>query len=141
MKFPRSGFAALLAACFMSVAAFAADPAGNWKWSIEFNGQPFESTARFDVKDGKLTGVIRSGQMGELPISDGSFKDGLIAFNLVIDANGTNFVVKYQGKLEGDAINGSINAPGFEGGEPLKFDWKAQRLKDDQQPEAPAKAK
>lgn len=141
MKFPRLGFAALFAACFLSVAAFAADPAGSWKWSIEFNGQPFESTARFDLKDGKLTGVISSGQMGELPISDGSFKDGMVAFNLVIDANGTNFVVKYQGKLEGDAIIGSINAPGFNGGEPMKFDWKAQRLKEDRKPEPPASAK
>lgn len=138
MKSLRLGFAALFAVCFMSVAAFAADPAGSWKWSIEFNGQPFESTARFEVKDGKVTGVISSGQMGELPISDGSFKDGVVAFNLVIDANGTNFVVKYQGKLEGDTINGSINAPGFNGGEPMKFDWKAQRLKDDKKPEMPA---
>lgn len=141
MKLPRLGFAALFAACFMSVAAFAADPTGHWKWSIEFNGQPFESTAQFDLKDGKLTGVISSGQMGELPISDASFKDGMIAFNLVIDANGTNFVVKYQGKLEGDAITGSINAPGFNGGDPMKFDWKAQRLADEKKPEAPAKAK
>jgi len=51
--------------------AAAADPTGNWKWSITppNSGQSFESTAKLDFKEGKLTGTV-TGRMGETPISD-----------------------------------------------------------------------
>ena len=140
MKAPRLAFAALFAACFMSVAAFAADPSGNWKWSVDFNGQSFESSARLDVKEGKLTGTLTS-PMGEVPITEGSFKDGVVAFVLALERDGDKFVIKYQGKLEGDAITGSIDFPGFNGGEPMKLDWKATRVKEEKKPDEPAKSK
>jgi hypothetical protein len=140
MKSLRLPFAALFAACFMSVAAFAADPSGNWKWTVEFNGQSFDSSGRFDWKDGKLTGTL-TGPMGEVPFTDGSFKDGTVAFALTLEREGDKLVINYHGKLEGDAITGSIDLPGFNGGEPMKIDWKAKRVKEEKKPEEPAKSK
>ena len=140
MKSPRFVFAAFFAACLLPVAAFAADASGNWKWSIEFNGQSFDSTARIEVKEGKLTGTLSS-QMGEIPITEGTFKDGVVAFVLTRERDGNKFVIKYQGKLEGDTITGSIDLPGFNGGEPMKMDWKATRVMEAKQPDAPAKSK
>jgi hypothetical protein len=110
--------------------AAAADPTGNWKWSITppNSGQSFESTAKLDFKDGKLTGTV-TGRMGEAPISDASVKDGAIAFSVVRERDDQKFVIKYAGKLAGDAIKGTIEFPGFGGGDPMKFDWDATRTK------------
>ena len=109
----------------------AADPTGNWKWSITppNSGQSFESTAKRVFKDAKLTGTV-TGRMGETAISDASFgPDGAIAFSVVRERDGQKFVVKYAGKLVGDAIKGTIDFPGFGGGDPSKMDWSATRTK------------
>ena len=111
-------------------AAASADPTGNWQWSITppNSDQSFQSTAKLDFKDGKLTGTV-TGRMGEAPVSDGSVKDGAIAFIVVRERDGQKFVIKYAGKLAGDAIKGTIEFPGFGGGDPMKFDWNANRTK------------
>ena len=139
MKSPRSMFAALLAACFVTVAALAADtasPAGTWKWMQPGfgGGDPSERKIQLDYKDGKLTGKALAfegpqGQIPDAPISDASFKDGAIAFSVVRDFGGNPFTVKYQGKLAGDTIKGQIERPGFNGGEATKIDWAATRVK------------
>ena len=111
--------------------AVAADPTGNWKWSITppNSGQSFESTAKLDFKEGKLTGTV-TGRMGETPISDATFApDGAIAFSVARERDGQKFVIKYAGKLAGDAIKGTIVFPDFGGGDPMKMDWNATRAK------------
>ncbi len=113
-----------------TASAAATDPAGNWKWSITppNSDQSFESTAKLDFKDGKLTGTV-TGRMGPAPISDASVKDGTIAFTIVRERDDQKFVIKYAGTLAGDAIKGTIDFPAFGGGDPMKFDWNATRVK------------
>jgi hypothetical protein len=41
--------------------------------------------------------------------------------------SGKQHVVKYRGKLSDDTINGTIEAPGHDGGEAVKSEWHAQR--------------
>ena len=113
------------------VAATAADLTGNWKWSITppNSGQSFESSVKLEMKDGKMTGIL-TGRMGETPISDATFgPDGAIAFSVVRERDGQKFVMKYAGKLAGDAIKGTIDFPGFGGGDPMKLEWNAARAK------------
>ena len=113
------------------VAATAADLTGNWKWSTTppNSGQSFESSVKLEMKDGKLTGIL-TGRMGETPISDATFgPDGAIAFAVVRERDGQKFVMKYAGKLAGDAIKGTIMFPDFGGGDPMKMDWNATRAK------------
>jgi hypothetical protein len=133
----RKLFAAMFAALFVTAVAFAADasPAGTWKWTQPGrNGGPgFEQTLKLELKDGQLTGtsVGFHGPMGDIPdaaISDASFKDGEIKFNVTREFNGRTMTSKYDGKLDGDTIKGTIERAGRDG-EVRKNDWVATRSK------------
>jgi hypothetical protein len=127
MKLYPKILVAVVAACFMTAAAFAADASGNWKWTQQGRNGPQETTAKLALKDGKLTGTVTSPR-GDAEISDGTFKDGAVAFSVVRDFNGTKIVMKYAGKLEGDTIKGSFERPDMNGGAPTKTDWAATRV-------------
>ncbi len=131
-------FAALVAACFMTVAAFAADasPTGTWKYTQpgRGGGPGVERTLMLDLKDGNLTGTLKGASMGqfEIPdaaISEGTFKDGVVAFSVTTERNGQKRTAKYQGKLEGDTIKGTVEQPGRGGGAPQSTEWVATRAK------------
>ena len=108
--------------------AAAADPSGDWKWSLTTpNGDTFAVSLRLELKNGQLTGFY-AGQPGGAPISDASFKDGAIAFSVVREFDGNKFVIKYQGRLEGDALKGTAEIPA-QGVEPIRMDWNAARTR------------
>lgn len=127
MKLLRNLLAASAALVALTLSAFAADPTGTWKWTTEGRNGPVESTAKLELKDGVLTGTI-SGRLGDAPIVDGTCKDDHLAFSAKREFNGFSFVVKYDGKLEGDTITGTIERPNRDGGT-NKLDWKATRTK------------
>jgi hypothetical protein len=117
----------LLCLFFALVAvAFAANPTGTWQWTTRSPTGDIETSLKLEAKDGKLTGAY-SNQFGDTSISNASLKDDAIAFEVVRDLGGTKYVVKYQGKIDGDTIKGTIEAPGRDGGEALKLDWNAKR--------------
>ncbi|HUJ44964.1 MAG TPA: hypothetical protein VLW52_15310 [Opitutaceae bacterium] len=122
-------FTAVLAAVLLtSVVAFAADPTGTWKWSFPGrDGQPREVTLKLELKDGQLTGSV-SAFRGETPISNASCKDDQITFSVVREFQGNKFETKYEGKLDGDTIKGTIERTGRDG-EVMKNDWTATRAK------------
>jgi hypothetical protein len=130
MKLPNTVLAAFAATLITSVAlaAAVASPAGNWKWTAQGRNGAQEYTAKFEVKEGKLTGAVTSPR-GDTPISQGTFKDGEIAFVTEIAFNDMKFVIKYAGKVEGDVIKGTIERPGRDGGAATKTDWNATRVK------------
>ncbi|MBE2214715.1 MAG: hypothetical protein IAE82_12660 [Opitutaceae bacterium] len=127
MKIPRTLFA-VAAAAFLTVAsAFAGDPSGTWKWSVPGrDGQPRESVLKLTLADGKLSGTVtgRGGQ--ELPISDASFADDAVKFTVAMTWGERSFSMKYDGKLEGDTITGTVERPDRDGGV-RKMEWKAAR--------------
>ena len=138
MKSYRKLIGSFVVACVLTVAAFAADasPAGHWKWTVQGRqgGQGFEQELTLDLKDGKLTGVMKGRQAGnfsvpDAPISDASFKDGQISFSITREFNGQKFTTKYDGKLEGDAIKGTFERGAFGNAGPTKSDWNAKRQK------------
>lgn len=129
MKILRNLAAAFFAASVLTVAALAADLTGNWKWTAPGRNGPMETTAKLVLKDGALSGTI-SGRIGDAPIGDASFKDGKVAFSVTREFNGNKFVIKYEGQFEGDAITGTIERPGRDGGAPTKVEWKATRTTD-----------
>lgn len=107
-------------------AAFAADPTGLWKWATPAPNGVIETTLKLESKDGKLVGAY-SNQFGATEISNVSFHDDVIAFDVVREFGGNQYVVKYHGKLEGDTIMGTLEAPGHDGSHSLKLDWNAKR--------------
>ncbi len=138
MKSLRQFISATLVACFLAATAFAADasPNGTWKFTAAGRGgnPGIERTLTLELKEGKLTGMLKGASMGQFEIPDtaisaASLKDGAIAFNVELDFNGNKFVTKYSGKLDGDTITGSVERPGRDGGAPTKTDWVAKRAK------------
>jgi hypothetical protein len=124
-KIPR-----LLAAAFvtglLAASAFAADPSGTWKWTVSTPNGDIETTLTLALKAGALTGTY-SNSFGDTAISNASLKDDTLAFEVQREFDGNKFVLKYQGKLAGDTITGTIEVPGMDGGEPRKMDWNAKR--------------
>ena len=106
--------------------AFAADPTGTWKWATRSPNGDIETALKLESTDGKLSGAY-SNQFGDTAISNIALQDDVITFDVVRDFGGKKYVVKYRGKLEGDTIKGTIEAPGHDGGEALKLDWNAKR--------------
>jgi hypothetical protein len=127
-----------LAVAALAAVALAADPTGTWHWTTRSPNGEIETSLKLEAKDGKLTGAY-SNQFGDTAIRNGSLKDDAIAFEVVRDMGGSKYVVKYRGKLEGDTITGTIEAPGRDGGEALKLDWNAKRTPKDNKGEAKPK--
>jgi len=110
-------------------AALAGDPSGSWKWKVTTpNGDAIDISLKLELKDGKLAGTYSS-RFGDAPITEASFKDDAIAFSVEREFDGNKFTIKYQGKLDGDSIKGSLELPGFGDGDPTKMDWNATRTK------------
>lgn len=137
MKLLSRSFAAVIAACVISAAVYAADPSGTWKWTQQGRGgggggTPRETTLTLTVKDGKVTGKVsspgRDGATNTADIKDASVKDDVVSFSVEREFNGNKFVTKYSGKLAGDTITGESEGPGRDG-QTSKRPWEAKRAK------------
>ncbi|HEY4245462.1 MAG TPA: hypothetical protein VGM64_01335 [Lacunisphaera sp.] len=132
---PLRYLVAASAAVIISVAAFAADPTGTWKWSQPGRGDrpAIEQTLKLELKDGKLSGSLLGFEspMGKIPdtaIGDATFKDDALTFSVTREFNGRKRVSKYEAKLSGDTLTGSIERSG-RNGETQKNEWTATRAK------------
>jgi hypothetical protein len=109
-----------------ATAAFAADPTGTWQWTTRSPNGEIETTLKLESKDGKLAGAY-SNQFGDAMISNVSFQEDVLSFDVVRELGGGKFVVKYRGKLDGDTLKGTLEAASPDGGESMKLDWNAKR--------------
>jgi hypothetical protein len=119
--------AGAFAAGLLAATAFAGDPTGTWKWTVVTPNGDLETTLTLVLKDGALTGTY-SNSFGDAAIAHATLKDDAIAFEVQREFNGDKFVLKYQGRIDGDTIKGTIEVPGMDGGEPRKIDWNAKRV-------------
>jgi hypothetical protein len=113
----------LAALAFAAFTSFAGDTnVSTWKWSLA--GQNGDTILRLK-QDGETIAGTYTNQFGKAEITDGSLKDGDIAFKVKREFNGQPFVVKYSGKLSGDKITGECE---FEiNGETRALKWEAKR--------------
>jgi hypothetical protein len=104
------------------------DPTGTWKWKAKFGKREVDQTLKLKNEDGKLSGTLATGGKGgkgkDVTIEDAKFKDGEVSFSVTVGKDKT--VVKYTGKLSGDAIKGSYWLDGKDD----KTDWEAKRDKE-----------
>jgi len=117
---------AAAAAVFAADPVDPVDPTGTWQWSTKSPNGEIPTTLKLEIKNGKITGTY-SNQFGATAISNASLQDDVIRFDVVRDLGGQKYVVKYHGKIAGDTIKGTIEAPGHDGGEGVTLDWIAQR--------------
>jgi hypothetical protein len=118
----------LLAIGFVAMPAFAADDAtGTWKWSSTRGDKTIESSAKLKVEGDKLTGVYIGRNNMETAITNGSFKDNTVKFDVPLEFNGNKFTIKYSGTLSGDTIKGKTSFD--REGQSQERDWEAKRAK------------
>jgi hypothetical protein len=103
----RASVLALFAAMF-AVLVFAADPAGDWKGSFDFNGSDVPLTFHLKVKDASLTGTIEGLPTTPTDIKDGKVEGDTLSFNTTTDYQGNPVKLLLKGKLDGDQIKFSM---------------------------------
>ena len=103
------------------------DPTGTWKWSVTFNNQTREQTVKLKLEGDKLTGAMLGRDNQETAIEDAKYKDGEVSFTVTRERNGQKFVRKFNGKLSGDTIKGTIEIE--RDGQTRSREWEAKREK------------
>ena len=112
----------------LAAAAWAADAAGKWTWKMRRGDNEITTNAEFKVEGEKLTGFVTAGPNNQkTEIKEGTFKHNEVAFVVVRMRQEQEFKIRYQGKVEGDTINGTtiVNF----NGEDRTREWMATRVK------------
>jgi hypothetical protein len=132
MKSLRLPALALFAFAATALTAFAGDPNGTWKVKAEAaNGRSLESTLTLTWADNQLSGTIDN-RAGKADIKDATFANDEIKFTVVRKFGRgfrkKTFTTHYTGKLEGDAITGTLETTGRDQ-QPVSIPWQAERQK------------
>jgi hypothetical protein len=86
-----------------------ADVGGTWKLKVPFkDGIVFEPTLKLVQADSALTGTY-VGHQGETAIADALILGDEFTFAVARTRDGKRFKLKYQGKVKGDALTGSVD--------------------------------
>ncbi|MFO0953820.1 MAG: hypothetical protein U0835_22225 [Isosphaeraceae bacterium] len=120
-------FAAAVIVLGSGVSALAADATGTWKWTVERNGNTFETTLKLKQEGEKLTGTITGRQGNETEIEEGAVKGEKVTFKVTREFNGNKMVFSYEGKLSADEIKGETKWE--RDGEAQTREWNAKREK------------
>jgi hypothetical protein len=99
----------------LPLVVLAADPslAGNWKITINVNGESHESTCTFKQDSGKLTGSCK-GEFGETALT-GQIDGDKISWKHEVPYNGETLVLTYSGTLSSATeIKGGVNVQPYD---------------------------
>ncbi len=136
---------ALVACAFIAMGTStktqAADPTGTWSWTMPARGgggggggggAERKMTLKLKAEGEKLTGKLVTparggGEARETDIEKGKVSGDEISFEVTREFNNNKFTTKYNGKVTADTIEGKVERPGRNGGEPTKSDWKAKK--------------
>ena len=97
----------LAAAALMALSAVllvAADAAGTWKGSFDFNGTAVALTFNLKTSGATVSGTIDGLPTDASEIKDGKVDGDSITFWSMTDYQGTPIKIVYQGKIAGDQI-------------------------------------
>ena len=132
MKSIRRFTVAILVLFVASLPAFAGDPNGIWKFEVKGpNGGSVESKLTLKWENNRLSGAVDN-RAGKAEISEATFAEDQITFTVVRKIGRRlrkqTFTTKYAGKLQGDAIKGTIESTGRDQ-KLISLSWEAQRVK------------
>lgn len=107
--------------------AFAADATGTWKWSTpgRNGGAATEQSLNLKQDGDKLSGGMVGRNGSEIAISDATVKDDTISFKVTRGRAGQQSTQKFQGKIEGDTLKGTIESD--RNGKTRSSAWEAKR--------------
>jgi serine/threonine protein kinase len=106
------------------------DPTGTWRWAFGGfgGGKNRDVTIRLKLEGDRLTGTMPMGEGRDAPLDDARYRDGEVSFKVSRERDGVKFVVRYEGKVQGDHIRGKTE---FDfGGQSRSRDWEAHRVRD-----------
>lgn len=131
MKSFRILTVAIIAIFVTALNAFAGDPTGTWTFKAEGKERSLESTLTLKWENDQLTGTMDS-RAGKAEIRNAKFVDDQLSFTVERTIGKRlrkkTFIVNYEGKLEGDAIRGTLQMTGRDK-QPVSLSWEAQRVK------------
>lgn len=114
----------------ITLSAFAAggsdDPSGTWKWKTTAKGHEIDCTLQLALKDGKLSGTINN-RAGKVEIKNAVFNNGDITFTVEREFRRKKISTHYKGRLEGNAINGTVTMTGGKDDKSGSAEWHATR--------------
>jgi hypothetical protein len=86
-----------------------ANVAGVWKLKVPMkNGPTFEPTLTLTQTGGSVAGSY-TGEQGATPITDGMVLTDELTFEVARQKDGKNYKLRYQGKVNGDTLKGSVD--------------------------------
>ena len=102
----------------------AVDPSGTWRWDFEVNGDTIKNVLKLEASpEGKVTGTL-SARDRMMEVTDGQIKDGKLSFQIKAEAP-RSFKVLFDGKVDGDKVDGKADASSDQGS--LELPWTAKR--------------
>ena len=99
-----------------------------WRWTSTIGGEQTERYLKLKLDGEKASGklgTVGSRGRGEHDLKNGHLKDGELSFEIETTRVGEKVVMKFQGKLEGDAIDGEVTSHWAD--RDHRADWKARR--------------
>ncbi len=86
-----------------------ANVAGTWKLKVEVkNGPTFEPTLKLSQTGSAVTGTY-TGEQGDTPVTQALVLANELNFTVTRQKDGKNYTLRYQGKVEGDTIKGTVD--------------------------------
>jgi hypothetical protein len=126
--------AAVVAACVGTTGTARADDqgglTGTWEWIVHRGGKAGVATVELKRDGDRVTGVMHGREGKEMKVTNGTFKDGQVSFEVpAVNPDGSKMVHRYKGKLTGDTITGTAEIEIF-GRSKNSMRWLAQRYRD-----------
>lgn len=112
----------------LPVEGAAPDVSGTWKWEVGGRqGNTRAMTAQLKREGAKVTGTIAGPQGREIEIQNGKIaEDGTVTFATKVERGERTIENKYQGKVSGDKLTGTIEFT-TQNGQTRSREWSAKR--------------
>jgi len=89
-------FTGILVFCFTLCFAMTTDPTGKWTGVADSQNGPMQVTYTFKIDGQKLTGSVE-GPEGALDLENGTYKDSVLSFDIMIMGKALHQAGKYYG--------------------------------------------
>jgi hypothetical protein len=109
VKFSRCLVVLAAMAALSAGLLLAGNPAGDWKASVDANGNDVPLTFHLKVKDTSVTGAIEGMPTTPVDIQNGKIEGDNITFTAVTDYQGNSVKLIYKGKVDGNEIKFSVS--------------------------------